>query len=158
LNQTEKKEDILNYRSSSGKEMRTMSLNIKEWGKAGFTNWQSGQGITLPFDRHFRPDDPRLDNRIALSQVGSPLWYISISFDAPLDRSDPSYPHFIKIHDNADCVTLKVVTFYSGTVGVEGGKGPVPNAIGKHDVQFVFLNREQKPILSQSGNYYVDPG
>jgi hypothetical protein len=134
-----------------------MPLFIKEWGKAGFMNWQSGRGITLPFAKGFAPNDPVRSNHISLSQVGRPLWYIYISHDRS-DPADPAYPHSVEIHDNDDFVTLQFGGKWSGATSLEGGQGPIPTEIGRHHVRFVLLNRDGKPLLSQGGDYYVDNG
>jgi hypothetical protein len=134
-----------------------MPLNLQAW-QARLTNWATGQGAYLPFDDHFKPDNPLMDNHLALSQVGTqPDWYIFVEF-SPLDPQDQAYPHYIELYDNNDFVTFRCEAQWSGKAGLQHGRGPVPTEAGKHHVRLVLLNKEQSPILSQSGDYYVDFG
>ncbi|HEX6899548.1 MAG TPA: hypothetical protein VF789_07545 [Thermoanaerobaculia bacterium] len=133
-----------------------MALHVKAWAARLFGS--SGELMYLPFDKDFRENDPSRNNRIAQSRVGQkPYWYIFVDFPQ-LDPHDPDYPHYVEVHDNDDFATLKFGAHWSERSGVQQGYGPVPTDAGRHRVRLVLLNREQKPLLSQSGDYYIEIG
>lgn len=132
-----------------------MPLHVIAWSARMFG---TGTTVYLPFDRNFKPNDayPRY-NRIRLSQVGPrPSWHIFADFP-PMEHDNPLYPHFVEVHDNDDSMTFRL-TGVSSTAGIESAYGLTPSEIGKHRVRIVLLNREEKQLLSQSGDYYIDVG
>ena len=132
-----------------------MPLHVKAWSARMFC---SGGMIYLPFDQNFKPERPEFDNHMPLSKVGNKTsWYIFVEFP-PLDPQDASYPHYVELPDNEDFTTFKFEAHWSEKAGLQNGYGPVPTAVGKHRVRLVVLNRDQKPLLSQSGDYYIDIG
>jgi hypothetical protein len=137
-----------------------MPLYVKAWAARMMTFGGGGSGeiIYLPFDRDFKHDQPTFDNRLALSKIGrTPSWYIFVDFTA-MDPENPDYPHYVELHDNEDFATFQFEAHWSERAGLQHGHGPVPTAPGKRHVRLVLLNKEKKPLLSQSGDFYVEPG
>jgi len=131
-----------------------MPLNVTGWVARLFVD--QGHVVFLPFDKNFKPGER--GNHVTQSLVGKrPYWQIFVDFPS-LNYQDPSYPHFIELHDNEDFATFHVGAFWEQRTGTDQGYGPVPTETGKHRVRIVLLNKDQKPILSQSGEYFVDVG
>jgi hypothetical protein len=129
-------------------------MHITRWTQAGFQNSLGTKWVTFPFVEGFTQGQ----DHVVLSQVGRPAWYIVFAHDVA-DPSDPSYPRYVEIHDNDDFASFNLQPSASpGWTSLSGGLGPVPPTKGKRHVKFVLLDRDRKPLLSQSGDYYVDPG
>ena len=135
-----------------------MPLYIDKWFArlAGKSNT-----LVLPFDHRFNGDN--WNNRMALSRVGGQAnWEVFVDFKQQLDPNDPSYPHFARLEDNGDFALLTFNNKYSMRAGIQygfpGSEGPIPTAVGKHDVRITLLNKDQQPLASQSGSYFIDSG
>jgi hypothetical protein len=137
--------------------MKLMPLYVKAWAARMFGS--SGHLMYLPFDKNFKPNDPNPQhNHILLSQVGQrPSWYIFVDFPV-MDPHNLAYPHYVEVHDNDDFATFKFEAHWSERAGIQNGYGLIPTEAGKHRVRLVLLNREEKPLISQSGDYYIDFG
>ena len=131
-----------------------MPLTIKRWSVSLYCR---GGYIYLPFDDHFKANDPSFDNRMPLSGIGpDPFWYLSFSFDE-MDRNSPDYPRSVELHLNDDFASIKLSAL-STAASNNRASGPIPTEVGKYKVRVVLRNKDGAPLLSQSGSIINEPG
>lgn len=131
-----------------------MGLVLRAWG----ARLMGSEGLVhLPFDLNFKQNDSMFDNNIQLRAIGRrPSWYIFVDF-APMDPSDPSYPHFVEVDDDGDYALFELPNKWSERAGIQNGYGPVPTSAGRRRVRLTMMNANQQRLASQTGDYFIHP-